>query len=96
MDLPPQNFDGLGSGAPRAFGFWVKNQALTALLSDPFSSVPTSPQSPFPFSRLAGMIPVNGSDFFIYHQLNASSFAEDQWDDSLGGWISNSFEISMM
>ncbi|KAL8792432.1 MAG: hypothetical protein Q9195_004965 [Heterodermia aff. obscurata] len=72
--------------------FWVKNQTLTPL-SD---SVVTSPQSLFPFSRLASIVPLNGSDFFIYHQLNASNFAEDRWDDSLSGWISNSFEISMV
>ena len=95
MELPPQNIDGTGSEQFRRFGFWVKNQKLIPLSSNRFTTVPSLPQSPFPFSRLASMVPTNGSHFFIYHQLNVSSFAEDRWDDSLGGWVSNSFEISM-
>lgn len=99
MDVPLQTFEDTIDGPiqptlGRVLGFWVKNQTLTPLSGDFYSKSP-SPQSLFPFSRLASIVPVNSSDFFIYHQLNASSFGEERWDDSFGGWVSNSFEISM-
>ena len=95
MMLPPANLDGSGDGLFQTYGFWVNDKRLVPLASDLFDSLPVLPESPFPFTRLAGLSPSNGSSFFIYHQLNASSFAEDQWDSSVGGWVSSSFTISM-
>ena len=77
------------------YAFWVNDTGLT-LSTDMFKTLPSLPHSSFPFKRLAGTSLVNGTSFFIYHQLNSSTFAEDQWDNSLGGWVSNSFEISMV
>ena len=98
MGVQLQTFEETSDGTiqptfARVLGFWVKNQTLTPL-SD-FYSKSTLPQSLFPFSRLASIVPANSSDFFIYHQLNASNFGEERWDDSLNGWTSTSFEISM-
>lgn len=78
------------------YGFWVKGSTLMPFtdISTIFSSLPTLPMSSFPFTRLAGLSDANSSTVFIYHQLNASTFAEDQWD-STSGWISNAITISM-
>ena len=83
----------------QTYGFWINKGRLVPFnhssSSFSFESLPNLPKSPFPFTRMAALSPTNGTSFFIYHQLNASSFVEDQWDSSVGGWISNSIAISM-
>lgn len=45
------------------------------------------PDIVFPFRRLASVTLADGSATFIYHQINGTTFAEEQWDNSLEAWI---------
>lgn len=77
------------------YGFRVKEKRLASLGPEAeFNLIPSTPSTPYPFGRLAGFSSAVGANFFIYHQLNASTFAEDQWDDTVGGWVSNLFSIA--
>ena len=81
--------------AGTGYGFWVNQGKLTSLSGSAFHSLLSSPSSPFPFSRLAGMSPANSTSFLVYHQLNASTFTEEEWDDNVGGWTPRHIAISM-
>lgn len=45
------------------------------------------PNNSFPFARLASVTLADQSATFIYHQINGTTFAEEQWDNSLNVWI---------
>lgn len=45
------------------------------------------PNNSFPFARLASVTLADQSATFIYHQINGTTFAEEQWDNSLYVWI---------
>ena len=53
-----------------------------------------SPESPFPYRRLGGFSPDNGSVLYLYHQINSTTFAEDHWNQASGFWDSTNFTIS--
>ena len=76
------------------YGFWVNGTNLTSLKPPVFNYLANMPNYSFPFSRLGGCSPPNTTSIFIYHQRNAWTFYEDQWDGSIGGWVSNSFEVA--
>ena len=42
------------------------------------------PKGPFPFTRLASG--TFSSTTYLYHQINGTTFAEEQWDDSESAW----------
>ena len=44
------------------------------------------PDNEFPFARLASVTAADQSATFIYHQLDSTTFAEEQWDYSLNAW----------
>ena len=77
--------------------FWVSNNTLRTLNLYDISNdlcldgLPSKPSSVFPFKRLAGLQVANS--LLVYHQLNATAIAEDQWDDSIGGWQSSIINI---
>lgn len=72
-----------------SYGLWVNDTGLVNFNS---TSLPRL-VSPFPFARLGGFSPSNSSSFYLYHQLNESAFAEDQWDVTEGIWQSKNFTI---
>ena len=83
---------------PENYGFWVNGTQLAAFsigLDGLGESPPlaTMPRTPYPFPRITGFSPDKSSKIFVYHQMNASAFAEDQWDASVGGWLSASFGV---
>lgn len=88
-----------GASFPGLYGMWVNDMGLALVSSDigafqiggSPTSIPIMPSSPFPFSRLAGYGAVNS--LFVYHQINASTFMEETWDNSMGGWVSNKLVV---
>ena len=50
------------------------------------SSSAELPDSAFPFTRLASVTSDDQKSTFLYHQMTGTTFAEEQWDDSLGAW----------
>ena len=74
-----------------SFGLWVKEGKLIMLpyggsLMVPSGGPQEAPVSPFPFTRFAA---VNITSFFLYHQINASCFAEEIWDSEALNWVSS-------
>lgn len=45
------------------------------------------PNNSFPFARLASVTLADQSATFIYHQVNGTTFAEEQWDNLLNAWM---------
>lgn len=45
------------------------------------------PNNELPFARLASVI-LADQFTFLYHQINGTAFAEEQWDDSAQEWLS--------
>ena len=46
--------------------------------------LPATPMSSFPFARLASV--TSSSTTFLYHQINGTTFAEEQWDELGYAW----------
>ena len=72
-----------------SFTLWVKEQKLIMAawggdLMVPYGQPPNLPKSPFPFARFAA---VNQTNFYLYHQINSSHFAEDVWDSEALNWV---------
>lgn len=71
-------------GMESAYAIWV-NGTRPALLGNTFN--PTLPSNEFPFKRLASVTLADGSATYLYHQMNGTTFAEEQWDDALQIWL---------
>ena len=64
---------------------WI-NGTQSALITA-FSPKPTLPSNEFPFKRLASVTSTDGSITYLYHQMNGTTFAEEQWDDTMQIWL---------
>lgn len=63
---------------------WVDDARLIAGDADG-ESLGALPDNPFPFARLAS---ISIGDFtYLYHQINETTFAEEQYDSTLGRWL---------
>ena len=51
-----------------------------------YEPVVTLPDNEFPFARLASVTTSDQSMTFVYHQINSTTFAEEQWDFALNAW----------
>ena len=67
------------------FAMWINGTQPTFFDSD--SSETTLPDNAFPFTRLASVTVADLSTTFLYHQINSTTIAEEQWDDSLNVWL---------
>lgn len=74
------------------FGFWVNGTDLAAYTTKNIG-LSTQPKSSFPYSRLAGAVGGNGSDVLLYHQINATSWAEDVYNLDGGFFTTSYFEV---
>ena len=62
---------------------WV-NGTQPVLCLDPVNRAgATLPDNAFPFARLASVTVADQSTTFLCHQINGTTIAEEQWDDSL-------------
>jgi hypothetical protein len=76
------------------YGFVVNGTALTSIYQPDTQLTSAPPGSPFPFARLASTVPPNGTAFYVYHQIDNVTFAEDKYDLSIGHWASKNITIS--
>lgn len=60
--------------------------------SFPDSDTP-SPESEFPYDRIASTFARNTTMSYVYHQSSDSEITEDVWHDEKGAWTSDSFTI---
>lgn len=49
------------------------------------------PDNTFPFSRLATVTSTDASVTYLYHQMNGTTLAEEQFDGSLGIWLPTAY-----
>lgn len=85
----------IGSAYDHAFTMWI-NDTKPAIFFDkavPVSKqpVPNWPENAFPFTRLASVITPDQSITYLYHQMNGTTFAEEQWDNSVTDWGSATY-----
>lgn len=73
-------------GLSQLYGVWV-NGTRPVLILMTYNPAATVPDNEFPFRRLASSTLTDGSTTYLYHQMNGSTFAEEQWDNSLNAWL---------
>ena len=44
------------------------------------------PKNTFPFARLASATTLDNQTTYLYHQMNETTFAEESFERSVGGW----------
>ena len=49
------------------------------------------PNSSFPFTRLASATASDLSTTFLYHQINGTTIAEEQWDHTSNTWLPSEY-----
>lgn len=69
---------------------WI-NGTQPAIIEDntgdgPQAGTPT-PDSTFPFARLTSVSSADNSATYLYHQINGTTFAEEQWDKPGDAWL---------
>lgn len=75
------------------FGFWVNGTELAAYTTKNIG-LSGAPKSTFPFSRLAGTTGETGSgNVFLFHQVNATSIAEDVYSTEGGFFTTTYFDV---
>ena len=67
------------------FAMWVNGTQPVNIVQDTPNT--GTPDNLFPFARLASVTLADQSASFLYHQINGTTFAEEQWDSSLGTWL---------
>ena len=75
------------------FGFWVNGTELAAYTTKNIG-LSTQPQSPFPYSRLAGTTVGSRSNVYLYHQINGTFLAEDMYNIDGGFFTTTYFNIT--
>ena len=87
-----QNYDFFRQSDIAMFGpffalmaLWV-NGTQPVIISQGTATFGT-PDNLFPFARLASVTLADQSASFLYHQINGTTFAEEQWDTSLYTWL---------
>ncbi|KAL9076101.1 MAG: hypothetical protein Q9161_001148 [Pseudevernia consocians] len=69
--------------SPNAIWINGTQPAICGLVAEP--PIQGTPNNTFPFKRLTSVI--TDQSTFLYHQINGTTFAEEQWDASLSVWI---------
>ena len=72
------------------YGLWI-NGTQPALIPTVSTQNAALPSNHFPFRRLASVTPSDGSATYLYHQINGTTFAEEQWDDSFQSWVGTEY-----
>jgi len=68
---------------------WIidRKPMVAALYGNPIIDSHPMPENAFPFSRLASITSTDGSATYLYHQMNGTTLAEEQYDASLNIWL---------
>ena len=78
------------------YGIWI-NGTQPVLVTFSGDGTPPLPSNEFPFTRLAsistaGITTSDGiTTTYLYHQMNGTTFAEEEWDDGLRAWSSTEY-----
>ncbi|KAL9611039.1 MAG: hypothetical protein Q9167_004286 [Letrouitia subvulpina] len=81
------------------YTFWVDGATLRTTTANTTSDYNTRRinriTSAFPYPQLGGSAPLDGTVLYLYHQINETTFAEDQWDETTGVWTSQNITVSL-
>ena len=89
-ELTPINQSDIAIFGSLFYGIWI-NGTQPVLISMTENPTATVPDNQFPFRRLAGLTLTDGSGTYLYHQMNGSTFAEEQWDETLQRWLPSEY-----
>lgn len=67
---------------------WINH--TNPVILDGYGSPPL-PDNAFPFTRLASITLADSSFTYLYHQINGTTFAEEQFDIILGSWTATEY-----
>ena len=80
--------------------FWINGtkleiqQAYSGLATSHFDTIPDSgPETGFPYSRLGGTVPFNATAYYLYHQLDDVTIAEETWSLETGVWVLSNITV---
>lgn len=84
------NFHSIHQSDIAAFGaeahcIWI-NGTQPVLITFSGNGIPMLPSNKFPFTRLASLTSSDGLTTYLYHQMNDTTFAEEEWDDTVQAW----------
>ena len=68
------------------YGIWINSSQPVLILME-YVHAATVPDNEFPLTRLASVTLTDYSATYLYHQMNDTTFAEEQWDNSLQTWL---------
>lgn len=72
---------------------WINGTQPQPALINPDNTAITLPDIEFPFARLASVTLADQSATFLYHQINGTTFAEEQWDNIMNAWLPSVYII---
>ena len=77
----------------RYYAIWINDtQPVTIKITTPPDDLKApTPNNAFPFTRLASSSSADQSVTFLYHQINGTTLAEEQWDDTLQAWLPSEY-----
>ncbi len=73
-----------------AFAIWI-NRTQPVIVTFDKDQNTTPPDSAFPYTRLASITLSDLSFTYLYHQINGTTFAEEQWDDLAQAWTATEY-----
>ena len=80
-----------GFGSNDGNGIWVNGTQPALIQPENTESASLLPSNHFPFKRLASVSLADGSATYLYHQINGTTFAEEEWDNSFQGWVNTEY-----
>lgn len=85
----------LASNASQIYGLWVNGTSLASFNTVHSSpALQTLPESSFPYVRLAGINPSQGSVYYLYNQIGPDTIVENQLDISADQWTPSKINIT--
>ena len=92
---PVQDFSPITQSDIALFGvtnaIWINHTQPTVLAPSSDESPPTNT---FPFSRLASIMSADLTYTYLYHQMNGTTLAEEQWDSNTQIWTTTYIPVS--
>lgn len=85
-EFTPNKQSDIASFGSSQYGIWI-NGTQSVLIQMEYDQAATVPDNEFPFTRLASVTLADYSATYLYHQMNGTTFAEEQWDDALHAWL---------
>lgn len=72
----------------------VLQRVISGLDNTDLNPIPRSgPETGFPYSRLGGTAPFNATAYYLYHQLDDVTIAEEKWTPETGVWVLSNITV---